>query len=343
MRKGVLQVGLELEFEKPIREMKDKIAELKRFMDEKDIDLSGEVDQLEERLVALEKETYGKLSPWERVQIAREFTRPTTLDYIPLLFEDFLECHGDRLFGDDAAIVAGIAKFHGRPVTVIGEQRGRDTKENIQRNFGMPHPEGYRKALRMMKQANKFHRPIITFIDTKGAFPGKAAEERGQSEAIARNLYEMSGLGVPVISVVIGEGASGGALAIGVGNQILMLENSWYSVISPEGAAALLWKDASQAEKAAETMKITGMDLKKLGIIDKLIPEVLGGAHHDPKKQSELIDTALSAALTELDKMNSTELQQQRRLKYRKIGDFDTIKNQTQDQSGFTYLSIKKS
>jgi acetyl-CoA carboxylase, carboxyl transferase, alpha subunit len=341
MRKGGPQVGPELEFEKPIREMKEKIAELKRFMDDKNIDLSDELSHMEARLATLEKETYGKLSPWERVQIAREFTRPTTLDYIPLLFKDFLECHGDRLFGDDTAIVAGIAKYHDRPVTIIGEQRGRDTKENIRRNFGMPHPEGYRKALRIMKQAEKFHRPIITFIDTKGAFPGKAAEERGQSEAIARNLYEMSGLSVPVVSVVIGEGASGGALAIGVGNRILMLENSWYSVISPEGAAALLWKDASQAEKAAETMKITGMDLKKLGIIDKLIPEVLGGAHHDPKKQSAFIDAAITDALTELDTLNSAELRQQRRSKYRKIGDFDTIQNQTQDQSVFTYLSIK--
>ncbi|MDD9150824.1 acetyl-CoA carboxylase carboxyl transferase subunit alpha [Sporolactobacillus sp. CQH2019] len=315
-------MGPGLEFEKPVNELKDKISELKQFMDDRGIDLSEELDHLEKRLAALEKETYGNMTPWERVQIARDLKRPTTLDYIPLLFTDFIECHGDRVYGDDAAIVAGIAKFHHRPVTVIGEQRGRDTKENILRNFGMPHPEGYRKALRLMKQADKFHRPIITFIDTKGAFPGKAAEERGQSEAIARNLFEMSGLSVPVVCVVIGEGASGGALAISAGNRILMLENAWYSVISPEGAAALLWKDAGLAEKAAETMKITGSDLKKIGIIDKLIPEVLGGAHHDPKKQARLIDEALVESLKELDKLSQSEIRKQRSAKYRAIGSF---------------------
>ncbi|RYM06923.1 acetyl-CoA carboxylase carboxyltransferase subunit alpha [Sporolactobacillus sp. THM7-7] len=322
-----------LEFEKPINELKDKIHELKRFMDEKGIDLSEELKRLQDRLAALEKETYSHITPWDRVQIARDLKRPTTLDYIPLLFADFIECHGDRLYGDDTAIVGGIAKFHDQPVTVIGEQRGRDTKENIQRNFGMPHPEGYRKALRLMKQADKFHRPIITFIDTKGAFPGKAAEERGQSEAIARNLFEMSGLSVPIISVVIGEGASGGALAIGVGNQILMLENSWYSVISPEGAAALLWKDAGQAEKAAETMKITGTDLKKLGIVDKLVPEVLGGAHHDPKAQAQFIDKALVEALAELEELDSAQIRKQRSAKYRGIGVFDSAQSRTAGKS----------
>ncbi|RYL93795.1 acetyl-CoA carboxylase carboxyl transferase subunit alpha [Sporolactobacillus sp. THM7-4] len=316
-------MGSGLEFEKPVNELKDKIDELKQFMDEKGIDLSGELKRLQDRLAELEKETYSNMNPWERVQIARELKRPTTLDYIPLLFTDFVECHGDRLYGDDPAIVGGIARFHSHPVTVIGEQRGRDTKENIQRNFGMPHPEGYRKALRLMKQAEKFNRPIITFIDTKGAFPGKAAEERGQSEAIARNLFEMSGFKVPIVCVVIGEGASGGALAIGVGNQILMLENSWYSVISPEGAAALLWKDAGQAEKAAETMKITGPDLKKLGIVDKLIPEVLGGAHHDPKGQAQLIDQALIESLSELAKLTGDQIREQRSAKYRGIGEYE--------------------
>lgn len=335
-------MGPELEFEKPVNELKDKISELKQFMDEKDIDLSDELSRLQNRLAALEKETYSHLTPWQRVQIARDLKRPTTLDYIPLLFESFIECHGDRLYGDDAAIVAGIAKFHGRPVTVIGEQRGRNTKENIMRNFGSPNPEGYRKALRLMKQADKFHRPIITFIDTKGAFPGKTAEEHGQSEAIARNLFEMSGLTVPLISVVIGEGASGGALAIGVGNKILMLENSWYSVISPEGAAALLWKDSGQAEKAAETMKITGSDLKKLGIIDKLIPEVLGGAHHDPKKQSELIGDALEETLSELDHLTGGQVREQRLAKYRAIGDFDTIHGHAANHSAFSYSTIKQ-
>lgn len=330
-------MGSELEFEKPINELKQKITDLKIFMDEKDIDLSGELSQLQERLNALEKQTYGNMTPWDRVQIAREFSRPTTLDYIPLLFKDFMECHGDRCFGDDAAIVGGVAWYHDRPVTIIGEQRGRDTKENIKRNFGMPHPEGYRKALRLMKQAEKFNRPIITFIDTKGAFPGSSAEERGQSEAIARNLYEMAWLSVPVISVVIGEGASGGALAIGVGNKILMLENSWYSVISPEGAAALLWKDSTKAERAAQTMKITGSDLKDLGIIDKLIPEVLGGAHHDPKKQAGLIDQTLKETLSDLDKLDREQLREQRLAKYRAIGDFGTFQPGNEGKSAFSY------
>lgn len=312
-----------LEFEKPIVELKNKIAELNRFMDEKGIDLSGELHLLEKKLKVLEEDIYGNMSPWERVQIARHMERPTTLDYLSLLFEDFVELHGDRLFGEDEAIVAGIASFHGLPVTVIGEQRGRDTKENLKRNFGMPHPEGYRKALRLMKQAEKFGRPIITFIDTKGAFPGKAAEERGQSEAIARNLFEMAGLNVPIVCIVIGEGASGGALAIGVGDRILMLENSWYSVISPEGAAALLWKDASQAERAAQTMKITAPDLKALGIVDEVIPEVLGGAHHNPKEQASVIDTYLKEALKDLLKGVTAEERIQMRIdKYRNIGEY---------------------
>ncbi|TCP32087.1 acetyl-CoA carboxylase carboxyltransferase subunit alpha [Scopulibacillus darangshiensis] len=311
-----------LGFEKPIVELQDKIKELKGFMEEKNIDLTDELERLQNRLKELEKEIYGNMSPWDRVQVARHMDRPTTLDYIPHLFTDFIECHGDRLYGDDEAIVAGIAKYHGMPVTVIGEQRGRDTKENIRRNFGMPHPEGYRKALRLMKQAEKFGRPVISFIDTKGAFPGKAAEERGQSEAIARNLFEMAGLNVPIICIVIGEGASGGALAIGVGDQILMLENSWYSVISPEGAAALLWKDAAQAEKAARAMKITAPDLKDLGIIDQLIPEVMGGAHHDPKAQAHAIDGYLQEALRSFLDLGSEELVQKRLEKYRKIGQY---------------------
>ena len=233
----------------------------------------------------LEKEIYEHLKPWDRVQIARHPNRPTTLDYISLLFTDFFECHGDRAFADDEAIVGGIAKFKGIPVTVVGHQRGKDTKENIRRNFGMPHPEGFRKALRLMKQADKFNRPIICFIDTKGAFPGKTAEERGQSEAIARNLFEMAGFQVPIICVVIGEGGSGGALALGVGNHIHMLENSTYSVISPEGAASILWKDQA-LRKAAESMKITAPDLKELGVIDQIIPEIKGGAHKDMNEQA---------------------------------------------------------
>ncbi len=305
--------------------MKDKIEELRAFTEEKDIDLSDEILKLEKRLKQLEQEIYGNLQPWGRVQIARHSERPTTLDYIEQLFTDFLEMHGDRLYGDDAAIVGGIAKYKGRPVTVIGHQRGKTTKENIRRNFGMPHPEGYRKALRLMKQAEKFNRPIICFIDTKGAYPGKAAEERGQSEAIARNLLEMAGFTVPIICIVIGEGGSGGALALGIGNHIHMLENSTYSVISPEGAAALLWKDAAHAQRAAETMKITAPDLKELGVIDEIIHEVKGGAHKDVKEQAELIDSVLERSLNELLALSKEELVETRYEKYKKIGQFDFI------------------
>ncbi|MDT8859414.1 acetyl-CoA carboxylase carboxyl transferase subunit alpha [Alkalihalobacillus sp. MEB130] len=315
----------ELGFEKPIIELKNKISELRTFTEEKEIDLTDEITKLEKRLQQLERDIYGNLQPWERVQIARHNERPTTLDYIEQLFTDFIEMHGDRLYGDDAAIVGGIAKYKGSPITVIGHQRGKDTKENIRRNFGMPHPEGYRKALRLMKQAEKFKRPIVCFIDTKGAYPGKAAEERGQSEAIARNLLEMAGLTVPVVCIVIGEGGSGGALALGVGNHLHMLENSTYSVISPEGAAALLWKDASLAQKAAESMKITAPDLKELGVIDGIIREVKGGAHRDLVQQSESIDEILHESLTQLSKLTEEELIEQRYQKYKNIGQFTYV------------------
>ncbi|GAE34118.1 acetyl-CoA carboxylase carboxyl transferase subunit alpha [Halalkalibacter akibai] len=315
----------ELGFEKPILELKNKISELRTFTEEKEIDLTDEIKKLENRLHQLEKDIYGNLQPWERVQIARHHERPTTLDYIEYLFTDFLEMHGDRFYGDDAAIVGGIAKYKGRSVTVIGHQRGKDTKENIRRNFGMPHPEGYRKALRLMKQAEKFNRPIICFIDTKGAYPGKAAEERGQSEAIAKNLLEMAGLTVPVVCIVIGEGGSGGALALGVGNHIHMLENSTYSVISPEGAAALLWKDASLAQKAAESMKITAPDLKELGIIDEIIHEVKGGAHKDVAQQSEKMDQVLNQSIQSLSSLSKDELIEQRYQKYKNIGQYTHV------------------
>ncbi|MBY6035208.1 acetyl-CoA carboxylase carboxyl transferase subunit alpha [Fictibacillus nanhaiensis] len=318
-------MAAELEFEKPIHELEKKIAELKSFMDEKNIDLTDEIKRLEEKLSNLEYSTYSEMKPWDRVQIARHAERPTTLDYIGYLFTDFIELHGDRLFGDDEAIVGGVAFYKGTPVTVIGHQRGKDTKENVRRNFGMPHPEGYRKALRLMKQAEKFNRPIICFIDTKGAYPGKSAEERGQSEAIARNLVEMAGLTVPVICIVIGEGGSGGALALGVGNYVYMLENSTYSVISPEGAAAILWKDASLAKKAAESMRITAPDLKELGIIDEIIEEVKGGAHKDAKRQSELIDDVLDSSLNTLLTMSEEDLIEQRYEKYKKIGQFGFV------------------
>ncbi|MEC2078154.1 acetyl-CoA carboxylase carboxyl transferase subunit alpha [Metabacillus fastidiosus] len=310
----------ELEFEKPVVELRNKISELKEFTKQSDVDLSAEIEKLETRLEKLENDIYANMAPWDRVQIARHPNRPTTLDYIGHIFENFFECHGDRYYGDDEAIVSGIAKYHGMPVTVIGHQRGKDTKENIRRNFGMPHPEGYRKALRLMKQAEKFNRPIICFIDTKGAYPGKAAEERGQSEAIAKNLFEMAGLTVPVISIVIGEGGSGGALALGVGNYIHMLENSTYSVITPEGAASILWKDAGLAKKAAESMKITAPDLKELGIVDEIISEVKGGAHKDSIVQATYIDKVIKESLQHLLKMSKEQLVQHRYEKFKRIG-----------------------
>ncbi|HJA41940.1 MAG TPA: acetyl-CoA carboxylase carboxyltransferase subunit alpha [Firmicutes bacterium] len=311
-----------MEFERPIVELKNKISEFKKLMEDADIDFSKEVSQLENRLAHLEKEVYSNLTPWDRVCIARHPKRPTTLDYVRYLFDDFIELHGDRYFGDDAALIGGIAFFQGKPVTVIGQQRGRDTKENIVRNFGMPHPEGYRKALRLMKQAEKFCRPIITFIDTKGAYPGKAAEERGQSEAIAKNLFEMAGLTVPVIAVVIGEGGSGGALALGVANRILMLENATYSVISPEGAAALLWKDSTQAKKAAQAMQITAKDLYELGVCDEIIKEIPPGAHVDVKVQADLIADRIQIALNDFSTMLPQEILSQRMNKYLRMGQF---------------------
>ena len=310
----------ELEFEKPLVQLKEKINELKKFTADSDVDLSLEIEKLEQRLAKLEEDIYINIKPWDRVQIARHPERPTTLDYISELFDQFIELHGDRLYGDDHAIVGGVAFYRGKPVTVIGHQRGKGTKENIRRNFGMPHPEGYRKALRLMKQAEKFNRPIICFIDTKGAYPGKAAEERGQSEAIARNLFEMAGLTVPIVCIVIGEGGSGGALALGMGNHIHMLENSTYSVISPEGAATILWKDASLAKKAAESMKITAPDLKELGVIDQIVPEVKGGAHRGLQDQAAQIDSVLFQSLRELSKLSSNQLVTHRHEKFQKIG-----------------------
>ncbi len=311
-----------LTFEEPIVKLREKIMELEEFTATNSVDLSDEIGTLKNRLKNLELEIYGNMEPWDRVQVARHQERPTTLDYIKELFEDFIQLHGDRTYGDDAAIVGGIASFESTPITVIGHQRGKDTKENVKRNFGMPHPEGYRKALRLMKQAEKFGRPIICFIDTKGAYPGKAAEERGQSEAIARNLVEMAGLKVPVISIVIGEGGSGGALALGVANHIHMLEHSTYSVISPEGAASILWKDSSLAKQAAEAMKITAPHLKEMKIIDEIIPEILGGAHRDPVAQAVHIGNAIRNSLSTLEKMDGKALVEDRYEKFRQIGVF---------------------
>lgn len=312
----------QLSFEKPLLELRKKIKELRAFTAEKDIDLSEEIANLEAKAERLENEIYSNLTAWQKVQIARLPSRPTTLHYIRTIFTDFLELHGDRAYGDDPAIVGGIAKFEGLPVTVIGHERGTDTKDKIKRNFGLPHPEGYRKALRLMQQADKFGRPIICFIDTQGAHPGIEAEERGQSEAIARNLREMAGFRVPIICIVTGEGGSGGALAIGVGNRLLMLEHAYYSVISPEGAAAILWRDANEAQKAAEALKITAKDLYSLGIIDEIIPEPRGGAHRDPEEQSRRIQKALKEHLDSLLKLSPQELIDDRYQKYAKIGEF---------------------
>ncbi|HHO1954576.1 TPA: acetyl-CoA carboxylase carboxyltransferase subunit alpha [Staphylococcus aureus] len=311
-----------LDFEKPLFEIRNKIESLKESQDKNDVDLQEEIDMLEASLERETKKIYTNLKPWDRVQIARLQERPTTLDYIPYIFDLFMELHGDRNFRDDPAMIGGIGFLNGRAVTVIGQQRGKDTKDNIYRNFGMAHPEGYRKALRLMKQAEKFNRPIFTFIDTKGAYPGKAAEERGQSESIATNLIEMASLKVPVIAIVIGEGGSGGALGIGIANKVLMLENSTYSVISPEGAAALLWKDSNLAKIAAETMKITAHDIKQLGIIDDVISEPLGGAHKDIEQQALAIKSAFVEQLDSLESLSRDEIANDRFEKFRNIGSY---------------------
>lgn len=311
-----------LDFEKPLFEIRNKIESLKESQDKNDVDLQEEIDMLEASLERETKKIYTNLKPWDRVQIARLQERPTTLDYIPYIFDSFMELHGDRNFRDDPAMIGGIGFLNGRAVTVIGQQRGKDTKDNIYRNFGMAHPEGYRKALRLMKQAEKFNRPIFTFIDTKGAYPGKAAEERGQSESIATNLIEMASLKVPVIAIVIGEGGSGGALGIGIANKVLMLENSTYSVISPEGAAALLWKDSNLAKIAAETMKITAHDIKQLGIIDDVISEPLGSAHKDIEQQALAIKSAFVAQLDSLESLSRDEIANDRFEKFRNIDSY---------------------
>ncbi len=289
-----------LEFEQPIAELEVKIEELRAVQDDSAVDISRELLLLQKKSEKLTQDIYAKLTPWQISQVARHPQRPYTLDYLGALFEDFEELHGDRAFADDHAIVGGLARFNDQPVMVIGHQKGRDTKERNFRNFGMPRPEGYRKALRLMQMAEKFGLPVMTFIDTPGAFPGIGAEERGQSEAIARNLYVMSGLRTPIIATVIGEGGSGGALAIGVGDRTLMLQYSTYSVISPEGCASILWKNAEMAATAAETMSITAARLKSFDLIDRIIPEPTGGAHRDPAAMMHNMKTALSETLAEL-------------------------------------------
>ncbi|MHA0857770.1 acetyl-CoA carboxylase carboxyltransferase subunit alpha [Paenibacillus sp. CMAA1364] len=315
-------MAAEMPFEMPLVEMRKKIDELIVFGEEKGIDFTDEISRLEERYTKLENEIYTNISAPQKMHLARHQQRPTSLDLMELIFTDFVELHGDRLFGDDLAVVGGIALLNGVPVTVLGQQRGKDTKDNIARFFGSAHPEGFRKALRLMKQAEKFNRPIITFIDTKGAYPGNSAEERGQSEAIARNLREMSVLGVPVVCVVIGEGGSGGALGMAVGNRILMLENAIYSVISPNGAASILWKDATRADQAAEAMRITAQDLLEFEVIEDIIPEPQGGAHRNYELTAQHIKESLCKHLKELSVMNPDELKEDRYLKFRKIGQF---------------------
>jgi len=311
----------ELEFEKPILELENRIATLRAAED--GTAAREEIAKLEERLRRTQQRVYGSLTAWQRAQIARHPKRPHALDFFRLLLDDFVELHGDRVYGDDMAIVGGLAVFEGAPVVVLGHQKGRDTRENIARNFGMPHPEGYRKALRLMQLAAKFAKPIITFIDTPGAFPGLGAEERGQAEAIARNLREMAGLRTPVIAVVTGEGGSGGALAIGVANRVLMLEHSIYSVISPEGCAAILWGDAAKAPEAASLMRVTAPDLAKLGVIDAVVPEPVGGAHRSWEEAAANLRTMLREHLADLRTRSGDALVQDRFDKFRRIGVFE--------------------
>ncbi len=308
-----------LEFEKPLREIEEKIEKLAASGGTK-AGVQDEIRKLRMKLAQLEHALYGKLTPWQRTQLARHPQRPSTLDYIGEIFRDFLEFHGDRSFGDDRAIVGGFARFNDRSIMVIGHQKGKTLKERMQRNFGMPNPEGYRKALRLMKMAEKFGRPIVTFIDTPGAYPGIGAEERGQAEAIARNLYAMSRLAVPIISIVIGEGGSGGALALGVSDRILMLEHGVYSVISPEGCAAILWDDPAKVPDAAASLKMTAQDLVDLRIVDDVIPEPLGGAHREPKAVTDRVAKALTNQLFQLTDLSLDQLLAQRDHKYRRMG-----------------------
>ena len=311
-----------LEFEKPIIELERQITSLKKMATDRRLDVEGEIVPLEAKLSDLRREIYRNLSPMQRVQVARHPRRPYTLDYIGRIFTDFIEMHGDRLFRDDPAIVGGWARLAGRSVVVIGQQKGRDTKENLRRNFGMPHPEGYRKALRLMHQAERFRVPVITLIDTPGAYPGLGAEERGQAEAIAHNLEEMGGLRTPIIAAVIGEGGSGGALALGVADRLLMMENAVYSVISPEGCAAILWNDATQKERAAEALKLTAEDLYGLEIVDEIVAEPPGGAHSHPEAAATALGVALGAQIDALTGVSPDKLVRRRLDKYRKIGRF---------------------
>lgn len=313
-----------LDFERAIAEVEEQIENLRGLARERGLDVTSELRSLERKLHGLKQDTFRNLSPIERVQVARHPRRPYTLDYVEMIFTDWVELHGDRQFRDDASLVAGWARLDGGTVMLIGQQKGRDMKENLRRNFGMPHPEGYRKALRFMKLAEKFGRPVVTLIDTPGAYPGIGAEERGQAEAIARNLREMAALRVPTVAVVIGEGGSGGALAIGVADRVLMLENSVYSVISPEGCAAILWKDGAQREKAARAMKMTAEDLIELGVVDDVIAEPAGGAHSDWEATGARLKEALVKQLGQLTALEVEELRRARLQKYLGMGEWRT-------------------
>ena len=311
-----------LDFEKPLVDLERQIGHLRRLAKERDLKVDNEIGPLEKKLDDLRREIYEELTPMQRVQVARHPRRPYVLDYIDALFTDFTELKGDRIFRDDPAIVGGWARLEGRPVMVIGHQKGRDTKENLRRNFGMPHPEGYRKALRLMDMAARFNAPIITLIDTPGAYPGLGAEERGQAAAIARNLEVMAGLETPILAAVVGEGGSGGALALGLADRVIMLSNAVYSVISPEGCAAILWNDASQKDRAAEALKLTAPDLLELGLVDEVIPEPPGGAHSDPERTIEALGEAVRRHVEELAKIGSKKLIKPRAKKYMEMGRF---------------------
>jgi acetyl-CoA carboxylase carboxyl transferase subunit alpha len=311
-----------LDFEQPIAELEAKIDELRYVGDDSEINISDEIARLKSKSEALTRSIFSSLTAWQVAQLARHPLRPYTLDYLAAISPDFQELHGDRMFADDPAMVGGLGRLDGKPVVFIGQQKGRDTKERVRRNYGMPKPEGYRKALRLLHLAEKFRLPVVTFIDTPGAYPGIGAEERGQSEAIARNLFEMARLKTPIISVVIGEGGSGGALAIGVGDRVIMLEYSVYSVISPEGCASILWKSPDKAETAAEAMGITAPRLRELGLIDEVIREPLGGAHRDPARIAEAVRTALVSHLRDLESLDVNELVRRRSVRLKSYGSF---------------------
>ncbi len=312
-----------LDFEKPIAELERQIEDLKRLASERSLDVAREIAPLEAKLAELRAEIFRNLTPYQRVLLARDPRRPFALDYINTVFADFVELHGDRLYRDDPAIIGGLARLSGRSVVVIGQQRGRDIKENLKRNFGMAHPEGYRKAMRLMHLAERFRLPVVALIDTPGAHPGLGAEERGQAEAIARNIEVMAALRTPMVAVVIGEGGSGGALALGVGDRVLILENATYSVITPEGCAAILWRDSAQKERAAEALKLTAPDLMSLGLVDEIVAEPPGGAHADPAAAAELLGLALERHLAELAGIPTEELLRRRAEKYLRMGRFE--------------------